>query len=152
MTSYLIASKSGPMPFTGAEICTELGIDPAEFAFTLDGLIASEVIMSANPVRHTVWWTSVSARFEQETKHGNCGPTTVGEPFEYQGRMFRECTYEPRDWAVAILRKAVIEKARTSEDVHLWRAISEADERKRSAARVELRDQLTGSLELAEAV
>jgi hypothetical protein len=151
MTSYLQADKSGPMPFTGAEICEELGIDPGEFAFTIDGMIATEVIMSRNPVRHETWWISTGSRFEQEAKRGNCHPSTIGAPFEFQGREFVEVTYEPRDWAVAIIRKNVIHRARTSEDIHLWRAINEAEQRKRGEAHELLAEQLAGSLQIEAA-
>lgn len=150
MTSYLQPAKSGPMPFTGEDICAELGIDPAEFAFTIGGMIATEVIMSRNPVRHETWWVNTGPRFDDEAKRGNCGPSSVGAPFQYQGREFVEVTYEPRDWAVAIIRKNVISRARREDDVHLFQAIREADRAKRSEARADLREQLHASL--AEAV
>lgn len=147
MTSYLI--KNGAMPFTGAEICAELGIDPGQFAVDLDVLIAVECCNSMNPVTKSVWWVSVGPSFDRESLRGNVKPTTIGEPFTYGAQMVRECTYEPRDWAVAIVRKAVIVKARASEDVNLWRAISEADERKRGEAHVNLKSQLETSLQVA---
>ena len=45
----------------------------------------------------------------------------------------------------------VITKARASEDVNLWRAIREADERKRGDAHELLAEQLVGSLEMGAA-
>ncbi len=143
MTSYLI--KSGTLPFTGAEICAELGIDES-FAPDLDTMLAVECCNSAAPVTRSVWWVSDGPRFEQESLHGKCHPNTVSGPFYYQGARFMECTYEPRDWAVAIVRKHVIARARASEDVNLWRAVREADERKRAASHDKLRSQLQASL------
>lgn len=151
MTSYLLSSQSGPMPFTGAEICDELGIDADRFAFTIDGLIAVEVINCAAPTRHTVWRISCGDRFEKESLHGNCHPDAVSEPFEYQGRQFVDCTYEPRDWAVEMIRKRVLTKARHNEDIHLFLAVSEADRRKADEAKAELRDALTRSIAAADA-
>lgn len=145
MTAYLLPG-SGPMPFSGADICAELGIDPAKFAPALEDMIAVACCDSPNPITRSVWWISEGPRFDEEAKHGNCSPTSIGAPFEYQGRTFRECTYEPRDWAVAIVRKAVIAKARSSEDVSLSRAIAAADDRKRVGARAELRGQLQASV------
>lgn len=144
MTSYLI--KSGAMPFTGAEICAELGISE-DFALTLDDLIAEECCNSAQPVLASVWRVTDGPRFDQESLRGGKAPIKVSEPFEWQGDTYRECTYVPHAWAVDMVRKRVIAKARASEDVNLDHAIRDADAQKAAEARATLKDQLTASLD-----
>jgi hypothetical protein len=149
MTSYLI--KTGALPFTGSELCAELGIDPARFALAIEDMITVEACDSAKPVLASVWRVSEGPDFERRALHGNVAPIKVSEPLEYLGGTYRDCTYVAHPHTVAMLRARVLAKARTHDDINLARAISEADERKRVEARETLRTQLVDSPELASA-
>lgn len=150
MTHYLVTS--GTLPFTGAELCAELGIDPAQYALTLEEMITVEACNSAKPVLASVWRITDDARFEEAKLHGGIEPIKISEPFEYLGATYRDCTYVAHPHTVAMLRARVLTKARTSDDVNLWRAIKNAEERQLVEAHVALKDKLVGSLELEGAV
>jgi hypothetical protein len=89
-------------------------------------------------------------RFEEAKLHGGAAPIKISEPFEYLGETWRDCTYVAHPHTVAMLRARVLAKARTSDDVNLWRAIQNADERKLVEAHDALKDQLVGSLKQSQ--
>lgn len=146
MSSYLI--QTGALPFTGAELCTELGIDPAQFASAIEDIITVEACNSAKPVLASVWRVSEGPRFEQESLHGGAKPLKVGEPVDYMGGTFRDCTYVAHPHTVAVLRVAVLAKARNTEDRLLGQAIIDAEARRKVEAHDTLKVQLVGSLEM----
>jgi hypothetical protein len=148
MTSYLIST--GALPFTGTELCAELGIDPARFASLIETMITVEACNSAKPVTASVWRVAVDG-FERDKRHGGIEPIKISEPFEYRGELYRDCTYVAHPHTVAMLQARVLAKARNTDDRELLDAIMDAEARAKVEAHDVLRAQLVASVELGSA-
>jgi hypothetical protein len=149
MTAYLIST--GALPFTGADLCAELGIDPARFAPTIEAMITVEACNSAKPVLASVWRVSDDEHFESAKRHGGIEPYKVSEPFEYRGETYRDCTYVAHPHTVAMIRTRVLAKARNTDDRELLHAIMDAEARAKVEAHDVLRAQLVAAVELGSA-
>lgn len=124
MVSYLI--KSSELPFTGADICAELGIDAAQFSFEIEGMIGAACCDCPKQVLTQTWWITDDDRFEAASRAMG-EPVSVAEPHEWNGDTYRACVYQPNVEAVATVRALVIERARQSNDLRLAMAIHSAE-------------------------
>lgn len=142
MPSYLI--KSGPAPFSGADICKELGIENGYFELLIDSVIEGTCIRQS--ARSEVWAVTVGPDFERSIKWASGRvPAEIGPEYELPGYgMVRDCRYEPSPERVAKARQTVINWCLNSNDRDLMAAIHAGEPARK--AREQLRAQLEASV------
>jgi hypothetical protein len=147
MTSYLLPEKTGPDPFTAEDICDQLGISHAH-----RGEVSAFVAMICDLQRAKVqtYAVTVTPRFDEEiTWPGGRRPVEIGPDYERDGRIFRDCRYEPSAERIATARAAVIRKCWNGGSFALKDAIAQGGAVR--AAREESRSALHASLAIAAA-